>query len=42
MFRNGDYFLIIGDKLRIAHETVRHEDGSITADLYRNLIPQSE
>ena len=36
--RSGAYFLVVGDKVRIAHETSRNlEDGSITSDLYRNL-----
>ena len=36
MLKNGDYWLFVGDKLWIARESARNEDGSITADLYRN------
>ena len=36
MLNHGDYWLVVGDKLRIAHERAQNEDGSITADLYRN------
>ena len=38
MLDDGDYFLVVDNKLRIAREQSRNvEDGSITADLYRNL-----
>ena len=37
VLREGDYFLVVGDKLRIAHPTSAPEGGSITVDLYRNL-----
>ena len=33
---NGDCFLVVGGKLRVAHVIKRGHD-SITADLYRNL-----
>ena len=36
MLNHGDYWLVVGDKLRIARERAQNEDGSITADLYRN------
>lgn len=35
--RDGDYFLVVDDRLRIAHPIRMAESGSITADLYRNL-----
>jgi len=35
--RSGDCFVVIDGKLRIAHEQQHNDDGSITADLYRNL-----
>lgn len=37
MLEHGDYWLVVGDKLRIAHERALNGDGSITVDLYRNL-----
>ena len=38
MLDNGDFYLVVSDKIRIARVKTRDsEDGSITADLYRNL-----
>ena len=36
MLEHGDYWLVLDGKVRIAHERAQNEDGSITADLYRN------
>ena len=38
MLRDGDYFLVVEDQLRIARDVpIDSTDGSITVDLYRNL-----
>ncbi len=38
MLRNYDYLVVLDDKIYIASEIFRDdEDGSITANLYRNL-----
>ena len=33
----NDYWLVMDDRFCIAHEVCRSGDGSITANLYRNL-----
>jgi len=35
--RQPPHYLVVGDKLRVAGQLRRNDDGSITADVYRNL-----
>ena len=36
MLEHGDYYLVVDDVLRIAHERAVTEEGVVIADIYRN------
>ena len=33
----GDYFLVVGDRMFAAKERSRNHDGTVTVDLYQNV-----
>ena len=36
MLNDGDFWLVLSGAFRIARQTAKHDDGSITVALYRN------